>query len=125
VELEKQMKAGRFSRLRNILLAALLVWISPFAANARELLVLSLGTKSVVRYDAKTGQPLSGFGSFLDFPEGITFGPDGNVYVSSAFSGSPSSAPFDDTVVRFNGQTGEFINVLSPNVPAGSVGRSV
>lgn len=40
----------------------------------------------VQRYDAQTGQFLSTFtaGGPLDKPEGLCFGPDGNVYVSSA-----------------------------------------
>src|SRR4029077_18531284 len=44
----------------------------------------------------------------LDFPEGMTLGPDGNLYVSNASSGSGSG----NTIVRFNGLTGEFMNLF-------------
>jgi DNA-binding beta-propeller fold protein YncE len=42
-------------------------------------------------------------GGGLDSPQGITVGPDGNVYVSSAAN---------DKVLRYNGQTGEFMGAF-------------
>jgi hypothetical protein len=47
----------------------------------------------------------------LQFPSGMTFGPDGHLYVSSAGS---------NQVLRFNGQSGAFIDVFS-RVPAGAL----
>ena len=49
-------------------------------------------------------------GSGLDAPNGLVFGPDGNLYVSSANT---------DQVLRYNGNTGAFIDVF---VSAGSGG---
>ena len=42
-------------------------------------------------------------GSGLDAPNGLVFGPDGNLYVSSANT---------DQVLRYNGNTGAFIDVF-------------
>src|SRR5262245_54900756 len=71
-----------------------------------DLYVTSLLDHSVQRYDGATGAPLgqfvaSGSGG-LQHAVGLTFGPDGNLYVTSAgaFSGGV------DTIMRFNGRTG-------------------
>ncbi|MCG8408990.1 MAG: M12 family metallo-peptidase [Phycisphaerales bacterium] len=40
----------------------------------------------------------------LDEPAGLTFGPDGNLYVSSSLT---------DNVLRYNGATGAFINIFA------------
>jgi len=73
-------------------------------AASRDLLATSRNGKCVLRYDGTTGARLpdfippgsGGLGSAL----GMTYGPDGNLYVGS----SPS------LVKRYNGQTGAFIN---------------
>lgn len=71
-----------------------------------DLYVTSLRNQSVMRYDGTTGAPLgefvaSGSGG-LQSAVGLTFGPDGNLYVASAgtFLGGV------DTIMRFNGKTG-------------------
>jgi len=74
----------------------------PAAVGAQDLLVASMGTDQVLRYNGTTGAPMGVFasGSF-DGPEAMTYGPDGNLYVIGAFSYN---------VVRFNGTTGAFID---------------
>jgi WD40 repeat protein len=53
-----------------------------------DVLVCSLLTDQVLRYDSTTGAYLGVFasGALVDGPEGITIGPDGNVYVASEYS---------------------------------------
>jgi hypothetical protein len=59
----------------------------------------------VQRYDGTTGAFIDIFGSGggLDGPIGLTFGPDGNLYVSSAGT---------DQVLRYDGTTGTFIDAF-------------
>lgn len=86
--------------------------IGPMAMAApRDLFVSSEGTHSVKRYDGVTGVTGAYLGDFvaagsggLGGPQGIAFGPDGNLYVSSRDSG---------VVIRYDGQTGAFLNVFT------------
>src|SRR6185369_11726522 len=69
------------------------------------LYVSSGGTNSVLAYD---GENCASEGKFarhggLTEPEGIAFGPDGNLYVSSR----------SDEVLRYDGEKGKFINVFA------------
>ena len=79
------------------------------------LYVSSDDTHSVLAYDGKTGafQRTFASGGGLIEPEGIAFGPDGNLYVSSR----------SDEVLRYDGKTGKFIDVFASghglNDPAG------
>src|SRR5262249_51371605 len=81
-----------------------------------DLYVTSLRNQSVMRYDGATGAPLSEFvasgSGGLQLAVGLTFGPDGNLYVASAgtFVGGV------DTIMRFNGRTG------APMPSAGNTG---
>ncbi len=71
------------------------------------LYVSNSGTNSILRYNASTGAFIGSFVSSgnggLQWPEGLTFGPDGNLYVSSFSS---------DSVLRYNGRTGAFIDAF-------------
>lgn len=74
-------------------------------ALADDLLVSSRFTDQVLRYDA-TGNSLGVFasGGGLDNPVGITFGPDGHLYVASGDT---------NQVLRYEGQTGQFLGVAA------------
>lgn len=88
--------------------------ITDAAEVSRSLLVSSMGTDSVLRFEADSGifideMVASGAGG-LNAPRGMILGPDGNLYISSSSN---------DQVLRFNGQTGAFMDVF---IPAGSGG---
>lgn len=77
-------------------------------ASGQELFVSSESTHSVKRFHGLTGAFLGDFvtpgSGGLGGPQGIAFGPDGNLYVSSRDS---------DAVLRYNGQTGAFMGVFA------------
>ncbi|WP_165067747.1 Calx-beta domain-containing protein [Paludisphaera rhizosphaerae] len=78
-----------------------------------KLYVASRNGSSVQRYDAATGAFLDTFipteSGGLSVPKGMTFGPDGSLYISSG----------TNQVLRYNGTTGAFMGVF---VAAGSGG---
>jgi hypothetical protein len=82
-----------------------------------DLYVTSRLTNSVKRYDGDTGAYLGDFiasgSGGLNGPLGLTFGPDGNVYVATGFGGDPSA------VFRFEGPSGS-----NPGAPLPSIGNS-
>src|SRR5262245_56144112 len=69
------------------------------------LYVSSGDTDSVLAYDGETGAFQRTFTRRGDLtePEGVVFGPDGNLYVSSR----------TDEVLRYNGRTGKFMDVFA------------
>jgi len=71
------------------------------------LYVSNSGTNSILKYSTDNGAFLGTFVSSgsggLKWPEGLTFGPDGNLYVSSFSS---------DNILRYNGKTGAFIDAF-------------
>src|SRR5229473_61629 len=85
------------------ILVLLFGWQGPAAAAA--LLVGDANTGNILRYDGTTGAFVDIFASNsqLAGPVGLTFGPDGNLYVAGQTSGN---------VTRFTGQTGAFIDTF-------------
>ena len=83
----------------------LLASVALVAGARADFLVSSSNTNQVLRYD-QSGQFVSVFasGNGLQDPEGITQGPDGNVYVSSGTTGQ---------VLRYSGATGAFLGVAA------------
>jgi len=80
------------------------------------LLVVSDGTKSVIQYDAESGACIGTFtrGGKLDKPHGLTFGPNGNLFVANARDQHDPDDPTDQNIVEYDGVTGEFIREFVP-----------
>ena len=91
-----------------VLLGMLLSSHGPNSRVAADLFVSAAGANSVMRFDADTGDFLGNFvapgSGGLGDPQGIAFGPDGNLYVASNTS---------NNVLRYNGETGAFIDVFA------------
>ena len=96
-------------------LLATVVGLTPCSAHAFELFVSDPGANAVLEYDSETrafrGVFASGGG--LTEPSGLTFGPDGNLYVGSP--GFTTTQP--DMILRYNGTTGAFIDVFATGGP--------
>ena len=85
---------------KNMFHSAVLLLAFGSLAHA-DLFVSSNANSEVIQYNFPTGAPVATIsGGGLDFPQGITFGPDGNLYVAS-FS--------DSEVIEYNGQTDAYI----------------
>ncbi len=91
----------------------LLLALDMFASSTRaDVYVSMIFGDSVYRYsEGATGSPTASGQIGFNFtphqyggPSGVTVGPDGNVYVSDAFSGQ---------ILRFNGSTGAYMNVFA------------
>ena len=78
------------------------------AANGSELLVGSWQTHSIGRFNLTTNQFLGDFvtpgSGGLGTPDGMDFGPDGNLYVSSSQT---------NAVLRYDGGTGAFLGTFA------------
>ena len=94
--------------LRSTLLAGLAALAVIPQATARELLVGRWNANSIQAYDLDTNQSLGNFvepgSGGLSTPDGMDFGPDGHLYVSSSDT---------NAVLRFHGQTGQFIDAFA------------
>jgi DNA-binding beta-propeller fold protein YncE len=81
--------------------------------DGTKLLVASRASDSVLAYDAAAGTPLGAFvaagAGGLDAPFGLTFGPTGNLFVTSA----------TDAVLEYDGTTGAFVRTFAVTAPHG------
>src|SRR5216684_1920840 len=109
-------------------LAAFFVLGSSLSANAEELLVTSHGNNRVLRFEWPSGRFIDVFasgGGELG-SQGITFGPDGNLYVGGVYFGPDGnlyvSSHYTADVLRYNGQTGEFIDAFATTHLSGPTG---
>jgi hypothetical protein len=106
-----------------IISLGIVVFASAPGLKAADLLVNSLASQNVLRYDGSTGAfkgvfiP-SGTGG-VGFTNGITYGPDGNVYLSSNNAPGPGGH-----ITRHNGNTGAFIDDFVPGLTGGLLGPS-
>ncbi len=96
-------------KTKTMLLAGCVMAGLIFAASSfADMYVSGAGSNSILRFDCDTGDFIGVFVSpgsgGLGDPQGIEFGPDGNLYVASNAS---------NNVLRFNGRTGEFIDVFA------------
>ncbi|MBE9034174.1 substrate-binding domain-containing protein [aff. Roholtiella sp. LEGE 12411] len=93
------------------LVVAIAATVSSLSASVvlGDVLVSSLATNEVLRFDETTGQFIGAFATKgsggLNSPFGSRYGPDGNFYVSSFNTGQ---------VLRYNGITGQFIDAFVP-----------
>ncbi len=88
-----------------------------------ELFIAANNSNRILRFDATSGTFIdefvpAGYGG-LYWPDGVIFGPDDNLYVTSA-TNAANAGPRG--VLRFNGSTGAFIDAF---VPPGSGGLQV
>ena len=86
-------------------LALLMVaFVLPGVLQARDLFVSSESNDRVIRYDGSTGVLIgdfvSGGSGGLDAANGLTYGPDGHIYVVSLHN---------DSVIKYDGDTGALI----------------
>lgn len=98
---------------RVCLLAGIVAGTSKTSVAA--LLVSSFGTNSVLKFDSTTGQFLGTFasGGGLIGPDGLAYGPDGNLYVATRDINNGGIGG----VLRFDGTTGAFLGtVVAPTL---------
>jgi WD40 repeat protein len=97
---------GAAKGARRLFIALIAAGIVP-PAWAGQLLVVSGGNNSVLRFDSKTGAyidtPVTAGSGGLDGPNGIAVGPDGSLYVPGANNGG---------VYRYDGVTGAFLGAF-------------
>ena len=99
-------------RLAALVASAVVATLMGASSAQADMCVSSYLTNAVLRYDETTGASLGycATGGGLMRPTGVAFGPNGNVYVSNSNGNS---------VLRYDGQTGEFIDTF---VASGSGG---
>ena len=113
LERPKKQESTLFRLLKRPLFLATLIGIGMMAVppwTYADLFVSNQGANNILRYDERTGEFLGEFipagSGGLGTPDGLIFGPDGNLYVGSLLT---------DSILRYDGITGD---------PLPSVGNS-
>jgi len=98
----------KFSALMSLSAA---LWITPLHSAHALFLVGNTTGNNVSKYDETTGTYLGNFIAAgvggLTNPDDLTYGPDGNLYVSSSANNTTGQ------ILRYHGQTGAFIDVFA------------
>jgi DNA-binding beta-propeller fold protein YncE len=97
---------------------ALLFFLLAFPIAARDVLVSSLQSGEIRRYDAETGAEKGVLIAGLPQPAGLAFGPDRQLYVTLMNSG---------TILKINATTGELLGTFvfdHPDTPEDETGGS-
>jgi sugar lactone lactonase YvrE len=124
LERPKKQESTLFRLLKRPLFLATLIGIGMMAVppwTYADLFVSNQGANNILRYDERTGEFLSEFipagSGGLGTPDGLIFGPDGNLYVGSLLT---------DSILRYDGITGDPLpsagNSGATFVPSGSGG---
>jgi DNA-binding beta-propeller fold protein YncE len=93
---------------KTVLVGIIFALIVGLAQAANVVYVTSFDNDSVLKFDADTGAFLGVFvpagSGGLNGPTGLTFGPDGHLYVSSFV--------FNNSVLKYHGRNGRFLGVF-------------
>src|SRR5262245_32717733 len=105
-------RSGSATLATAALLALVVIGVACVAQAAPvDLLVASHNTNSVKRYDGATGAYLGDFVAAVANPRGMSFGPDGNLYVAGGSFSGPGS------IRRFDGRTGADLGPVTSGHP--------
>ena len=106
------------TRVRPLVCALVFFSLLSLPVAARDLLVSSIGSGEIRRFDADSGAPRGLFIGGLAQPTGMAFGPDGHLYVTLMSSG---------TIKKFDGKSGAFLGDFiadNPSTPEDESGGS-
>ncbi len=98
----------RIHRIHALFAAGAAVLVGTFSVRGQDLFTTSLLSDEVLRFNGTTGAFISAFvpvgSGGLDGPQGLAFGPDGNLYVAAEYS---------HAIHRYDGATGASLGTLA------------
>lgn len=108
------MNTARCGMARLLVFVSLGLWGSWGSALGQSPEMLVLGGTTVVRYEYPGSKPIDAFVGYgmskLNYGWGMTYGPDGMLYVSDQMNSE---------IYRYHGQTGQYQGVFIPNGSGG------